>query len=1036
MFKNYLIRAHLMFFLSCGVFASSSSLIAEDFEISKSDRAKLDVDIKKRAKRSKYSAAPKASAGKSQLYLFKGTKKLIANQEKTIALINRKVKKHKAGSPIRLRYVMQILEANVENALLREGVESKEYDKKYARWASAGSKGKAPKISNKGSRSKWIKVVKLSNAVLEEYPKSKRAPEILFRQAFAYDQLGKSKTAAQKYSLLVGKYKTSPFSGEAHYLLGEYFYNRSDYRSALNSYKSATSYRTSRAYGNALSKIGWCEFNLGDPKSALTSWRKTVLYAKSQGKKGQDLKETTMRDMVYGFAQLGDEFGALAFYNANDGKKYIAPLLKLLSEELADRGSLVKAISVARRLQKEQPYSAEAPEVQKFIIELTSDLGVTKPQYRAQLWKELGVYGQKYGPKSTWARRNVKDKLLVTETQKDIRDQMLYYAKITHKSANETGNDNQLKIAKEGYQLFLKNYPTAVETPEIRYYLGDIEYELENYREAGRNFYSVVAAGKKKAFQVKDGKKLSIHKQNADLMLAAYKDAFREEFEILQKVKPTFKGPAKKLGINAKNYISACGAYHKYYPKDKKVSSECDSNITQIYYRSNDKKLARKYMLKVARLYPSLPVGEDAVENLIPLYKGERKLLITRVNELLKIPQYAKGDLGSRLRQLRRGAEIDDIVATKDTSKRAKRYEQAALKSPNAKDADRLWFNAAADYYKNGRPKDAIRCYSTIIKNYPKSKLLKDSIYNSATIQAERYSYQSAAKYFRLYASRYKDEKTTKSIANACELSAAGGVDQAWGYCLSYAKIKPAEAAVSMNRMIHEAYLKRDLDKVNQYTSQIQKVMKLDPNESIEHQYFLYKLQGSKSNSAPAQRMVQIYKQNSKNIIGLALSHVGEIYYKKASSGYRQYFSLRLKGGKVEDLQKSIEGKFAALNQVKNNYAPLLQMGDPYWGIAALHDLGYVHSSFAKLMSDPPPVNGATRKEVQDQLAGNVKDLNTEAMRNYNLGVSAAKKGNIYNDSLVKIQSAILDVKGKRQTTDQVITQSDLVSSDAPNNLL
>jgi hypothetical protein len=126
-----------------------------------------------------------------------------------------------------------------------------------------------------------------------------------------------------------------------------------------------------------------------------------------------------------------------------------------------------------------------------------------------------------YGPGSSWETANQANRKAVLETQALIKDQMLYYAKVTHKSAQKNDDLRIYREAMKGYNIFLKYYPKANEFVEVKYDMADIEYFLKDYRSSGRLYLEVAFWGKqgRTIYQPASKKNANVHNAAARYML-------------------------------------------------------------------------------------------------------------------------------------------------------------------------------------------------------------------------------------------------------------------------------------------------------------------------------------------------------------------------------------------------------------------------------------------------------------------------------------------------------------------------------------
>ena len=996
-------------------------------------KKKANIQVKSKGKKQSIAnlKGPVSSISKAEIYASAIRAELIRGIEKTTTYIRSQAAKAKRKSPLRFQFLDKLHDLYVENAVYVRLQEEKRYDQIYRAWEARGAKGSAPKVSYKKSTGIWSKVIATSKGLLKEYPKSKNSARYLFNQGFALSFLGKKTQSARIYSQLVRKYPKAKSAGEAYFNLGEYHFDRSDFRKAIANYKAALRFKSSKRYGWSLFKYAWCQYNLKNYTQALRSWKQVVSISERQGSKGLRLKDEALRDMVYAYAETGDVEGAIAYYRAHGGGKHIAPMLKILSQTLADKGEYSSAIRTAKRLQSVLPYSKEAPGTQKFIIETAADL-----RKKQLLWQELTTYAKRYGPKSAWASRNAGDRKLVLETQKDIRDQMLYYAKLSHKRAQETGGKPDHLQARKGYQLFMKYYPTARETPEIRYNLADIEYYLKRYRPAGE-LYMAIAKLPKASAVVRDqntGKVLqSIHKESAQYMLDAFGKDYDAEFKLLVKRKPDFKKKPLPLSAKAQNYVKACTLYAKIYPADGKTRKVCDLDITQIYYRTGNKPLAKKYLWLVASKYSKTPSGPSAVEQLVPLYDKDKAGLLAVLTKLLTIPVYRQGELGKKLKSLKRETELKAIEAmpnktAADSGKRAVAWEKYAAQGPREKGADKLWFNAAADYIKAGQTKNALRNYRTVVKNYPKSSQQKPSLLQLITLHEKRFEYSAAMSYMGDLVNKYpKAPEAKAAVAKRCEYSVALGESAAYKKCSRVEAFDPASAAFFYDRMVVNSYRSGSTQALSDFTRVLGAKKTVPTNLKIKSNYFLMKLSGASVGGANANRVVAEFNRNSKNVNGEALRYVGEVLYKRAAPVARSSLGKGLAGGTVPKMLSSIQAKQGAIDRAEKAFGPLFKSRDAFWVSQADFQLGQAYEDFARRLENPPPITGAELADVKKQLAPQAQGMKQKAAKLYQQIIQNGQKYGVASDVILKSRVALAKISGKSLAQDLFVPVPDFV---------
>ena len=972
---------------------------------------------------------------KSQAFFVATEQKLSSEIGKTIQYLQKLEPKTPAQSPERLRILEQLLNLNLELGLYESNDEFRSYDEAFERWDGGGRRGPEPKLSSSKSQGQWRVVLSRAENLLRQFPRARNADETMFNLAVAFQFLKREKDAARTYTQLITKYPNSPKAGDAYFQLGDFYFDKLNFRAATNNYKQALRYKRSKGYAWSLFKLGWCSYNLGDYPKSLEFWKATVANGRQSDEKSiAGLRDEALRDMVYSFAELRQVEPAISYYRSNGGEKYIGQFLLLLSNVFTDQGQYGEAISTLRRFQQVAPTSLDAPEAQKDILSLTYELGRWNT-----LWAELESFPKLYGAGSQWETANQASRQEVLETQALIKDQILYYAKVTHKSAQKNDDVRVYREAMKGYILFLRFYPKANEIPEIKYNMADIEYILKDYRTAGRLYLDVALLGKDKAVIVSAaGKKsVNVHAPAARYMLDAYYLDFEPELKRLIKLKPDFTKPGK-ITEKAGNFIKGCGYYQGWYPEDRKNLKTCDLYVTEIYYRLGDRPMALKYLTNIAWKYPNDKEGPEAVESLIPLYKGDRKGLLETADKLLKVPAYQKGPLGEKLRALRRAAEIEEVAKMDDPLKRAKAYEDQARKMPNDPDADKLVYNAAVDYTKAGAIPQAIAMHVVILKNYPKSQQARESLLQVAKLKDHRLELESAADFYSEYAERYpKEKEALPALGRSCELLAANESPKATKVCLELAKFDQEGAKAMFSRLIRSAAYAGNFERLNGLVTNFFAKFKLTPDEKILAAHSIYRTSGGKGTEAikAVTEITKAYQGSGGKISGEALRCVGEIAFKRAYAEVPKYESVKLAGGSVDALAASIDRKAGGLEKVKRAMDSVISTKDSYWGVAALYENGKAYDGLAVEMENPPAIKGASIDDVKKKLAPQAQAARQQAAGFYKIAIDTMGKFHVYNDYSRRVISASAKANGSKVVMEDWVEVPDLVGSEVSESV-
>ena len=1026
--KNILLFFGLMFWLV----SFSQQLFAQE-TTDKTDKVDLS-EIKEEKRQSKKVEKAQSRLGRNEAILRTTEVRLLSEISKAINFLSKQAARMPRKSPTRLEMKDRLVNLRLEAAVNQSMQEQNRYDQAYDAWERGGRKGVEPRVDESRSQEQWQRLAEDATSLLEEYPRSKNADITMFNMGVAYGFLRREKDAARVFSQLIAKYPNSQKAGDAYYQLGEFYFQRADFRNATNNFRNALKFKQANTYAWSLFRLGWCSYNLSQYQQALAYWKQTVVESVRAGNKGVGLKEEALRDMVFAFAELRMIDPAIAYYRRNGGEKFIGRFLKLLSDTFSDQGRYAEAINVLKRYQQVEPYDLEGPQTQKDIIALFYELNRLP-----NVWQELERFPRLYGAGSRWAMRNSQKKEELKQAQDLIQSQILYYAKITHKNAQKDNNQRLNAEAIRGYTLYLKYYPKSKEVAEVKYNMADIYYFTKNFREAGRLYREIALMGKDKAvIYHPKGKPEDVHKKSADYMLDAYHDQFEPELKAMLKVKPDFKRPPRPLSQDAKNVISACAIHQKFYKDDKKAVRACDILITEIHYRSGNKKLAIKYLWHIAKTYPGTKEGDGAVENIISLYADDKKGLERAIAEIRKIPAYRSGKIGTKLKDLEYGVAVDVAKSEKNACARAKKFEDLYKRDPKSPDAFKLINNAGVDYIACGKIDEGIAAYMIVIRQFSTSPAAKVALLEVAKLSENRFDLGKAAGFYTEFYKKYpKEKEALGSLAKACELQAAVDIQSAISTCLNFAQFDGQNAKVVFLRLLRGAFAAGDSARVASTISNMESRLPLTPAEKIlAYSLLLRSGDGQNTYSAQAAQVIlSNYQKSGGNVQGEALRAVGSLLFKQAVPAIARFKQYKLRGGTVDTLQASIKQKVDALAAVQQAFDQVLAIKDAYWGVAAFYQLGYARELIADDLENPPQIQGATQAEVVAALAKDAKEARDGATKFYNLALESVQKYIVYNEWAAKALSGLQRNSGKPVSFDDLIVRPDFIGAEVPSNI-
>ncbi|MDD9951133.1 MAG: hypothetical protein OXT67_06160 [Zetaproteobacteria bacterium] len=565
--------------------------------------------------------------------------------------------------------------------------------------------------------------------------------------------------------------------------------------------------------------------------------------------------------------------------------------------------------------------------------------------------------------------------------------------------------------------------------------MADIEYALSQFAQAGKSYEGIVDLGPKKAF-IRDDKssKKNIHLRSAKNMLDSYNKQFERELQKTLKRKPNFKRPALALSADAKNFIRACEKYLKFYGKDLKTKKNCEVFTTEIYFRNQNRKLSETNLWNLIRTYPGSKEGRVAVDNLIFLLSDQKQRMEQSAHKILKIPAYRKGEVGNKLRALLSSIEVERVAAVKDPLKRAGMFYKLAVSKPKGKDADKYLNNSAADYLKANRIHDALKSLQLLVRLYPTSSFYKPALAQLGNIHHGMFNLAVSIPFFIKYATAFPKEKNAPAaLQQACLNAIALGRQDATNICLDFSRKFPKYGQFAVQSLL--SYIWRTQQTSLYYdilTKHYITTYKVSPSERLILYYRAYKMAdaGSAIQKAAHAQILRLGRSSSRQLSGEALRYYGELIFNAVQPQQRRFSKLKLQGGTVDALQRSIEANFNSLLQLEASYKQVFATQDSYWGVASFYNIGIAYERMGELLKNPPAIKGVPRQDLVNQLDGSVQQVMNKAKEYYSGGLQAVRRYAVFNQWSVKIYNALNRVSGRANSMEEIVVAPDFIASE------
>jgi len=922
------------------------------------------------------------------------------------------VAKLRPNSEQRPEIMRRLIESLHQQSLLAFFKESRQYDETWNKWDQGGRRGAEPRLTGTKSKIATSKVIQRCQQFIVEYPKGKGIDEVTFQLAYAFDQLGQNKEAAQYYSRLVANYPNSKRVADAHFALGEYHFGRLDFPKALTSFTEVVRYTRAPIRPWAEFKIAWCLYNLQKYQQALERWQLVVNLANTSNTtaKGARLKmkDEALRDMLLAYVELGQVKEAMDYMTRNANEKNMGDLFNKLAGLVQDKGEYDKAVVVLKTYIAMKPNDFRSAELQIQIAD-TANLKNDK----TLLWLEIIALNKNYGPDSSWAKVNANNPDF-KETQEKIHNVSYTYAKKMHFLGQKEKQQYYLEQAIKGYKIYLATYPNRKETNEIRFLLGELQYLRDQFRDAGKTFASFTA---KKEFRTADPQR---YEKAFDYQRTSAYFVIQKEMAGLRSQRFNAAQPSRSLSPDVQEYVTVCDSYASLFPK-KQGTLDCQVDTAEIFLKTNNIPQAEKRLMVLAKERAGQKEGAAAAEFLLLLSKDDKKKLISTTDSLLQIPQYKGGELGKRLSLIKSANRFDELKELESGGKfeqAAQEFERLAADRAYNK-ADAALFNAGVNYKRANRLDKATAAYQRVINEHPKSELVDDAMLEIIDLTSGRLQLQTAVSYVRMFLTRYPtNPKSPKLMAGACAYyEALSQAERAREVCPQVIKAGGPAAAVaaeSMAGVLERAgryqefwsFAEKDLLRFSKTTTE-----KIEVWNRIAE---AAKKAGNGGKVASAQQQImKLYNADKGSVsAGPPLSYVGAIRFAQEFPSLEKFRREVLVGGKSgAEFQQNIIKRNAELKKLTDKFTGIVQsVGDAEWSVASLYVVGYAHELVAAELLNPPQPPGITGEgwqKVKATLAGLGVQLQKKAKDYYQSGGDIVAKFNVYTDYGQKVLSAL-----------------------------
>jgi TolA-binding protein len=909
--------------------------------------------------------------------------------------------------------------------------EANRMDDEIAAALGAGDDAKMTAASEKkdqaAERSKrWGQdAIKIFEEIEKKYPKFERLADVLYMMGQAYWDRSDYKDALRTYRKLIKDHSKSQYISDAWLAFGEFYFqvadeNERDVKKALDSYVEAAKNQESQVFGYATYKQGWCYYNLSRFDKSAERFKEVVLYSQVNsdilGNRRIGLAKEARKDYVLAYAQYGEagrapsEFRVIA-----DGDEHRAMLERLADIYYGD-GKDRDAIITYTTLMKDTPENTRNALYQGKVVKLASRIG-EKRQVVGHSRKLVEEYKRvrsvlKNMPATDKKRGVVEEDLAAADSISD--NTLRFLATTWHKEAKKTLDNSTFEYSHEIYGDFLELFPERKEAYDMRFFYAELLFQLERYELAGEQYVRVFQQDPK-------GKWAEVAAEEA---VRAY-DNVNQDYDRAQRAKtqpPPAPGDALKeraLPDVKKKYIAACNNYLGAFPNGKS-SIEALYKVARTLYDFNYFKDSTPRFMELVEKHPEHARAEQAANLVLDTYN----LLENWADMNAAARTFSKNAGLMKNKEFRETLNkvleestfklISDFEKKKDWAEAAKRYLAFAEEFPSSALADKALANSAATFTRAGQLDRAIKVRQKLVSDYKDSPLVPDQVFSIAAGYEQIVAYRDAAQWLERFAETYpKDERAKDALYNASIYrhgtnDTKKAVEDRKAYLKAYPTAKDTEdVAHSIAVAWDEANKPREA--VEAYREFSAKYVRTNPARSLNALYrALRLLEQSKGSKADIE---QTYKSMTAQAAafqrsGKPLDEVGDplalIAFREADEVLERYKDIKIaKADKPADFKKSLQAKREAKNAVDAAYTKVVELRSAEWAVASLYRIGDADANLIRVFNDVKPPKDLTDEQAQvfkDKMGEQILPIEEHAAATMELCLQKSAQYAVFNE--------------------------------------
>jgi len=343
-----------------------------------------------------------------------------------------------------------------------------------------------PVIREQSAVKHLTEAVKIFDKIEKQWPRFEDLDSVLFNSGFSLQQLGKRAEAEKQYLKIVKQFSNSPLLPDTQLALGEMNYEQQRFNVALSHFQEIEKYPNARVYAYGVYKAAWTLYNLKKNEEAIEKLIQVVKFFDPNKPKvtkvNHNLRTEAIHDLALIFEDVHPAEKAYSFFNEICTGEEI-------SDAMMNLGKLYQAHSRFKELNiflaeftQKQPLSSErirAHMMRADSLEMLKD--------REKVVKELEEMARLCAADSTYRKGNEKSS--IEHCDYDFARQNVEFAKKWWDLWLKQKQNKQLaSYTLKAFEIHLNREDRSKPDVKSRYAYSELNYQLENYREAARQY--------------------------------------------------------------------------------------------------------------------------------------------------------------------------------------------------------------------------------------------------------------------------------------------------------------------------------------------------------------------------------------------------------------------------------------------------------------------------------------------------------------------------------------------------------------------